>query len=229
MRLLARACYFTGVGSKRIEPKNPSQVRYDQVLQDKRKSIVFATGPSGTGKTMIACEHAVRAMEEKKIEKIIITRPAVSVEEQHGFLPGSLEEKMEPWVQPVFDVFYDRWGAQQVIRLCQQKKIEVCPLAFMRGRTFEKSWIIADEMQNATPNQLKMILTRIGKGSKMVVTGDPNQHDRGYDVNGLSDILERLSRAEPEHRMHMSVVYFTVADVERHPAIVDVLRLYGEI
>jgi len=151
------------------------------------------------------------------------------VEEQHGFLPGSLEEKMEPWVQPVFDVFYDRWGAQQVIRLCQQKKIEICPLAFMRGRTFEKSWVIADEMQNATPNQMKMILTRIGKGSKMVVTGDPNQHDRGYEVNGLSDIIERINRASPDERTHMSIVQFTVEDVERHPAVVDVLRLYGEL
>jgi phosphate starvation-inducible PhoH-like protein len=229
MRLVASSCYFTGEGSARIEPKNPAQVRYDKLLQDKKKPIIFATGPSGTGKTMIACEHAVRAIEEKKVEKIIITRPAVSVEEQHGFLPGSLEEKMEPWVQPVFDVFYDRWGAQQVIRLCQQKKIEICPLAFMRGRTFEKSWVIADEMQNATPNQMKMILTRIGKGTKMVVTGDPNQHDRGYEVNGLSDIVERINRASHEDRTHMAIVQFTVEDVERHPAVVDVLRLYGEL
>ena len=225
MRVAVRSCYFTGTGRSRIEPKNPTQTIYDKLLQNKNKPYVFATGPSGTGKTMLACEHAVRAIEEKKMKRIVITRPAVSVEEQHGFLPGSLEEKMEPWVKPIFDVFYDRWGAKEVIRLCQNKTIEICPLAYMRGRTFESSWVIADEMQNATPSQMKMILTRLGRGSKMVVTGDINQHDRGYDVNGLSDFLNRINN---ENLTNIAVVHFSTGDIERHQAIREILKLYGE-
>jgi len=226
MRLVLRACYFTGVGRGRFEPKNPSQVKYDAVLQNKKKPVVFAVGPSGTGKTLLACEHAIRAMEEKRTEKIIITRPAVSVEEQHGFLPGSLDEKMEPWTRPIYDVFHDRWGVEEVYRLRMHKKLEVCPLAYMRGRTFSNSWIIADEMQNATPEQMKMILTRIGEGSKMVVTGDPDQHDRGYEENGLTDIVDRIEMSEGSLRAFFSVVKFTEEDVERHPVIRDILKIY---
>lgn len=225
MRFITKSCYFRGVGTPRIEPKNNKQIRYEKLLQDKNKPIVVATGPSGTGKTIMACEHAVRALEENKVKKIIITRPAVCVEEQHGFLPGSLDEKMGPWVQPVFDVFQDRWGVEEFMNLRLRNKIEICPLAYMRGRTFKDSWIIADEMQNATPNQMKMILTRIGHKSKIVVTGDPGQHDRGYEVNGLSDFIHRLNE---EDNNFIGLVKFTKEDVERHKVIEQILRLYGE-
>lgn len=226
MRGLVRACYFTGVGRARFEPKNTRQAKYDLMLGDKKKPIVFAVGPSGTGKTLFACEHAIRSFEEKTVDKIVITRPAVSVEEQHGFLPGSLDEKMDPWMRPIYDVFDERWGVDEVNNLRIRKKLEICPLAYMRGRTFKRSWVIADEMQNATPEQMKMLLTRIGEGTKMVITGDPDQHDRGYEANGLTDVLERLRTSEDRYRSRLSVIEFTDDDVERHPVVRDVLRLY---
>jgi phosphate starvation-inducible PhoH-like protein len=145
------------------------------------------------------------------------------VEEQHGFLPGSLEEKMEPWLRPVLDVFYQYYSPQKIQKMIQQQIIEISPLAYMRGRTFEHSWIIADESQNMTPNQMLMLLTRIGNQSKMIITGDPRQHDRGFECNGLTDFLERLKQKEiPE----IEVIEFSHKDVERHTVIPKILAMY---
>ena len=161
-----------------ILPRNVHQEDYIDLLDDPQKSICFATGPAGTGKTMLAVQMGIHKYDSGEVSKIVITRPAVSVDEQHGFLPGDLKDKMAPWTRPIFDVLEEHWTPKQVERMIENKEIEIAPLAYMRGRTFKECWIVADEMQNATPEQMKMLLTRIGTGSKIVVTGDLAQHDR---------------------------------------------------
>jgi phosphate starvation-inducible PhoH-like protein len=207
-----------------ILPRNVHQEDYIELLNDPRKSIVFATGPAGTGKTMLSVQMGIQKFDNGEISKIVITRPAVSVDEQHGFLPGDLKDKMAPWTRPIFDVLEEHWTPKQVERMIENKEIEIAPLAYMRGRTFKECWIVADEMQNATPEQMKMLLTRIGTGSRIVVTGDLAQHDRGFQNNGLKDFTTRLTS---DHST-IGCVHFTKQDVERHPAVVDVLNIYGE-
>jgi len=207
-----------------ILPRNVHQEDYIAILNDTSTPIAFATGPAGTGKTMLAVQMGIQKFELGEISRIVITRPAVSVDEQHGFLPGSLKDKMAPWTRPIFDVLEEHWDPKQVERMIENKEIEIAPLAYMRGRTFKECWIVADEMQNATPEQMKMLLTRIGTGSKIVVTGDLAQHDRGFNNNGLKDFTTKLTT---EHTT-IKCVHFTKKDVERHPAVVDVLNIYGE-
>jgi len=207
-----------------ILPRNVHQEDYIELLNDPQKSIVFATGPAGTGKTMLAVQMGISKFESGEVSKIVVTRPAVSVDEQHGFLPGDLKDKMAPWTRPIFDVLEEHWQPKQVERMIENKEIEIAPLAYMRGRTFKECWIVADEMQNATPEQMKMLLTRIGTGSRIIVTGDLAQHDRGFQNNGLKDFTQRLK----ENHSTIGCVHFTKKDVERHPAVVDVLSIYGE-
>lgn len=154
----------------------------------------------------------------------MVTRPAVSVDEDHGFLPGTLEQKMAPWTRPIFDVLAEYYYARDIENMIREGVIEISPLAYMRGRTFKKAYIIADEMQNATPNQMKMLLTRLGEGSKMVVTGDLRQADRLED-NGLIDFTERLANKQLDL---LSVVQFGMKDIERHEAVKEVLSIYGD-
>jgi phosphate starvation-inducible protein PhoH len=162
-------------------------------LQDPDAHIVVTVGPAGTGKTYLAMQAAVKALKEGQCERIVMTRPAVGVEgEQHGFLPGNLVAKMEPWTRPLLDVMREYYRAQDIVALIEDQVVEIAPLAFMRGRTFKNSWIIADEMQNATPAQAKMLMTRIGTNSKIVITGDVEQADRHSGDNGLLDLCERL-------------------------------------
>jgi phosphate starvation-inducible PhoH-like protein len=208
-----------------VLPKNMRQEDYLALLEDQIKHIVFAIGPAGTGKTLLACLLAIRELKAGRIDKIVITRPAVSVDEQHGFLPGTLIEKMAPWTRPIFDVFEQYWAPKYIENMIEENVIEVAPLAYMRGRTFENSIILADEMQNATPSQMKMLLTRIGNNSRIFVTGDLNQHDRGFEANGLKDFVERL--ASTRSKM-IGVVEFEQRDVERHVAVAEVLKIYGE-
>ena len=160
-----------------ITPRNFNQDDLLGYLEDRNINIVFAVGPAGTGKTLISTLAGVKLLKSNKINKFVVTRPAVSVDEQHGFLPGTLVEKMAPWTRPIFDIFEEYYSPEQLEYMVNDNKLEVAPLAYMRGRTFKDAWIIADEMQNATDNQMKMLLTRIGEGSKLVVTGDLNQHD----------------------------------------------------
>lgn len=208
-----------------IIPKNVTQEDYLELLDDDSKAIVFAMGPAGTGKTMLAVLAAIDAMKNGRCEKIVITRPAVSVDEQHGFLPGTLVEKMAPWTRPIFDVMEEYWSPTEIEGMIADNIIEIAPLAYMRGRTFKNSWIIADEMQNATPSQMKMLLTRIGENSKIIVTGDLAQHDRGFEHNGLKDFIAKLKARKNNM---IGVVEFQRKDVERHAAVTAVLEIYGD-
>jgi len=209
-----------------IVPRNFHQDDLLGLLEDKNINIVFAIGPAGTGKTLISTLVGIRSLMSNKLNKLVVTRPAVSVDEQHGFLPGTLQEKMAPWTRPIFDVFEDYYTPDQIEYMLNDNKVEIAPLAYMRGRTFKNSYIIADEMQNATDNQMKMLLTRIGEGSKLVVTGDLNQHERGYESNGLKCFMERLETADSDR---IKMVRFNSKDIERHPVVTEVLRLYKEL
>lgn len=197
-----------------LNPRTMNQMLYVKKLLSMKKPIVVASGPAGSGKTLFACQIAAQQLLTNKIDKIVVTRPTVSVDEELGFLPGKLEKKMEPWVKPMFEIF----EKERV-----QRFVEIVPMAYMRGRTFKNSFIIADEMQNSTPNQMKMVLTRIGEDSKMVVTGDIKQSDLQFTLNGLTDLLQKLTDRDLEYIDHMML---TSEDVQRHPAINEVLSIY---
>lgn len=209
-------------------PKTLNQETYINLLTDPSKIIVFATGPAGTGKTMLAMLAGIKAFKDGSVSKIVLTRPAVGVDdESHGFLPGDLNQKMEPWTRPLFDVLAEYYDRKDIARMLDEQIIEISPLAFMRGRTFKNSWIIADEMQNATPNQMKMLLTRIGENSKMVVTGDTRQADRSDPDNGLLNfkgLVEAYKNAK-----YVDGVELTGKDIQRHNAVIEILKIYREI
>jgi phosphate starvation-inducible PhoH-like protein len=207
-----------------VVPRNPNQEEYLQKLHDQTKNIVFAIGPAGTGKTLLACQVGIKLFKEGLVDKIVITRPAVSVDEDLGFLPGTLQEKMAPWTRPIMDVFSEYYNAKDLDTMIKEGVIEISPLAYMRGRTFKNSYIIADEMQNATQNQMKMLLTRLGEGSKMIVTGDLKQADR-LDDNGLIDFCNLLADKKCQH---IDIQQFTMRDIERHRAVKEVLKIYGD-
>ena len=206
-------------------PKNENQKKNNSALYS-NKPRIFATGPAGTGKTMLACYAAINGLNDDAYNKIILTRPTVSVEEDIGYLPGTLEEKMDPWTRPILDIFSEFYTQNQIQYMLKEKTIEICPLAYMRGRTFKNAYIIADEMQNSTPNQMKMLLTRIGENSKMVITGDLNQHDRKYEENGLKDIFEKLNNKTYKR---IECITFDHEDIERSPIVKDILDIYGDL
>lgn len=209
-----------------IVPRNLSQETYLEMLKNPKKYIVFAIGPAGTGKTMLGVQMAIKLLKEGVINKIVVTRPAVSVDEEHGFLPGTLNQKMEPWTRPIFDVFEDYFHPREIAGMLEDGVIEISPLAYMRGRTFKNAFIVADEMQNATPSQMKMLLTRLGENSRMVVTGDLNQADRPRD-NGLAEFCDLYGQGG-DYRM-LAMARFDTQDIERHPVVKEILSIYKEI
>jgi phosphate starvation-inducible PhoH-like protein len=209
-----------------IVPRNLAQETYVELLKNPKKYIVFAIGPAGTGKTMLAVQMAIKLYKEGAISKIIVTRPAVSVDEEHGFLPGDLNAKMAPWTRPIFDVFEEYYHPKEVAEMLEDGVIEISPLAYMRGRTFKNAFVVADEMQNATPSQMKMLLTRLGDGSRMVVTGDLNQADRPRE-NGLLEFCELYGQGG-DYRM-IAIAKFDTRDVERHPVVKEILSIYKEL
>ena len=208
-----------------IIPRNLAQETYLELLKNPRKFIIFAIGPAGTGKTMLGVQMAIKLFKEGAINKIIITRPAVSVDEEHGFLPGTLNQKMEPWTRPIMDVFEEYYHPREIAEMLDDGVIEISPLAYMRGRTFKNAFIVADEMQNATPSQMKMLLTRLGENSRMVVTGDLNQADRPRE-NGLLQFCELYGQGG-DYRM-IAMARFETQDVERHPVVKEILKIYKE-
>jgi phosphate starvation-inducible PhoH-like protein len=209
-----------------LVPRTRNQERLVLALQSEKEHIVVTVGPAGTGKTYLAMQAAVKALKEGATERIVMTRPAVGVEdEKHGFLPGNLVAKMEPWTRPLLDVMREYYRPQDIMSMIDDQVIEIAPLAFMRGRTFKNSWVIADEMQNATPAQVKMLMTRIGSNSKIVITGDVEQADRQRGDNGLMDLCERLEKGGVNG---IAVCALDQRDVQRHKIIGSVLKLYSD-
>tara|TARA_B100000902_G_scaffold136094_1_gene134375 strand:+ start:17831 stop:18544 length:714 start_codon:yes stop_codon:yes gene_type:complete len=213
--------------SKQVQilPRNKNQETYMLKLLDPRKDIVFGIGPAGTGKTLLAVQVAIKNFKDGLVDKIVITRPAVSVDEDLGFLPGTMEDKMAPWTRPIFDVFKEYYSPREVEGMIQEGVVEIAPLSYMRGRTFKKAFIVADEMQNATPSQMKMLLTRIGEKSYMVVTGDLRQADRESN-NGLLEFVKKLEGYR--ETSCIDIVRFQHTDIERHKAVSEVLDIYGD-
>jgi len=209
-----------------ITPRNVTQERYISYLENPNPPIIIASGPAGSAKTYLCNAIAIKKLLNGTYEKLIITRPAVSTDEDIGFLPGTLEDKMMPWMTPIYDVFHKFVSPASVKSMIAKGQIEICPLAFMRGRTFDNAFIVADEMQNSTPNQMLMLLTRIGENSKMVITGDVQQHDRKFYDNGLKDFLNRLKNRKQD--TNFGLIEFTAEDVVRHPVIKDVLKMYDD-
>ena len=206
------------------EPRNTNQRKYLQYINDNSIKLIIATGPAGTGKTMFPCEIAIQKFMNNDIDKIIITRPVVTADEDIGFLPGDMEDKMEPYMRPLYDIFYKFMHPNNLINYIKEKKIEIVPLAFMRGRTFKNCWIIADEMQNATCEQTMMLLTRIGENSKLILTGDPQQHDRKEKESGLTDFKKKLINYKGNS---IKTVEFIRNDIQREPIVKEILDLYN--
>lgn len=210
--------------NKFTKPKTRSQEIYASMLRSKSKKIVIATGPAGTGKTMFATEFAVRNFLLGKCERIVFTRPSVAVDEELGFLPGTLEDKMAPWIRPIYDILYQFMSPREVVELMEDKVIEIAPLGFMRGRTFKNCWIVADEMQNSTVSQMKMLLTRLGDQSRLVITGDLDQHDKATEQNGLEDFLGKF---KGKRSSSIGSFEFDRSDIQREEVVKEVLDIYA--
>jgi phosphate starvation-inducible PhoH-like protein len=206
-------------------PKTLNQQTYVDYMKNSNVSVVFGVGPAGSGKTLFACTSAIQELKQGYVDRIIITRPIVSVDEELGYLPGSIEQKMNPWTRPIFDIFSEFVSLSEIKQMIDNGVIEISPLAFMRGRTFKRSFIIADEMQNSSPKQMKMLLTRLGDESRMVITGDLKQSDR-YDDNGLYDFIHRLQMLELTNSS-IQYVELNDTDIQRSPVVSDILKIYG--
>lgn len=207
-----------------IQPRTKNQKQYLNQLMDESNTIIVATGVASSGKTFLPTAYAIKLLKEGKIEKIIITRPTVTVDEDIGFLPGDIDSKMAPYIKPITDILSEYYYAREIKEMLEEGIIEFLPIGFIRGLTFTNAFIIADECQNLTINQAKALLTRIGQGSKMVITGDLKQHDRGVE-NGLADFIKRM---EANNSEHVAIVKFGPEDVQRHPVVRDILKIYGE-
>ena len=192
-------------------------------MKNKEKKIVVVTGPAGTGKTMFATEQGVKQFLKGGCEKLIFTRPSVSVDEDLGYLPGTIEEKMAPWIRPIYDILHNFMSSKEISALIEEKEIEISPLGHMRGRTFKNCWIIADEMQNSTVNQMKMLLTRIGENSRIILTGDLEQFDNGHQANGLDDFLNKF---KGKRSSSITSIEFESSDIQREEVVKEVLDIY---
>ena len=210
-------------------PKSMNQQRYVDSLDNFDRKIVVATGPAGSGKTLFACKKGLESLHTGKLQKIVLTRPLVTVEEDLGFLPGDIDEKMSPWTRPIFDIFLERYTRSELDRMLQENIIEVSPLAFMRGRTFKDTFIIADEMQNSSPSQMKMLTTRIGKGSRLIITGDMNQSDR-MGENGLEYLVRKMAefyKSNPSINKLVDFISLEADDVQRSKIVKHMIDMYS--
>ncbi|HRP09932.1 MAG TPA: PhoH family protein [Terricaulis sp.] len=202
--------------------RTPRQVHYVEALRDERIDLIFGVGPAGTGKTFLAVAAAVEALKQERVDKIIVTRPAVEAGEKLGYLPGDLSEKVDPYLQPIWDAFRSQMSESDLKTRRERRQIEVAPVAFMRGRTLSSAFVIADEAQNATILQMKMVLTRLGEGSRMVVTGDPSQIDLVRpDQSGLAHAISILEDIEG-----VEIIRFAAQDVVRHRLVAKIVEAY---
>merc|ERR1712127_1112889 len=207
---------------KSVIPRSENQKDYVRALR--QSDIVISAGPAGTGKTFLAVSVAVTLLMEKKVERVILSRPAVEAGEKLGFLPGDMKEKVDPYLRPLYDALYDLFGFEKIQRKIETGEIEIAPLAFMRGRTLKNSFAILDEAQNATSTQIKMFLTRIGENSKLVINGDPSQIDLpNKNTSGLNRSKKLLG-----HLKEISVVDFDHSDVVRHPLVSKIVKAYSD-
>ena len=209
--------------NKFSRPRNSSQYKLLTCLKKKEYKIVIASGPAGTGKTLFGVEQGIRNYILGNYEKLIFTRPTVTVDEDLGYLPGTLEEKLNPYIRPIFDILYNFITPKEVENLLSEKVIEIIPLGFLRGRTFKNCWIIADEMQNSTISQMKMLLTRLGENSRLVITGDLEQNDLHGVINGLEDFLNKIKGRRSDS---ISSIEFDKSQVEREDIVKEVLEIY---
>jgi phosphate starvation-inducible PhoH-like protein len=217
-----REAVLTAPGGKIIRPKTVGQMHY--IEQMRRSTIVFSIGPAGTGKTYLALAYAVQCLLDSKVDRLILTRPAVEAGEKLGFLPGDLYQKVDPYLRPLYDALYEMLGAERFHRLSDQDIIEVAPLAYMRGRTLNDSFIILDEAQNTSPEQMKMFLTRLGFGSRAVITGDVTQIDLPKEVSsGLMVVREILSNIQS-----VEFSYLDASDVVRHKIVQQIVEAYKD-
>jgi phosphate starvation-inducible PhoH-like protein len=208
------------VGKRNLTPKTLNQKLYIEAIE--KHDMVFGIGPAGTGKTYLAVSMAVRALLEKKVNRIVLTRPAVEAGERLGFLPGTLQEKIDPYLKPLYDALYDMLDVERVDRHLERGVIEIAPIAFMRGRTLNDSFVILDEAQNTTPEQMKMFLTRVGYNTKAVITGDVTQIDLpSGKMSGLIEAEKIISGVEG-----ISFIHFNDRDVVRHPLVQRIVRAY---
>ena len=215
-------CICHTIQGKPVKPKTLGQKKYVDAIRD--KMIVFGTGPAGTGKTYLAIAMAVTAFKNEEVNRIILTRPAIEAGEKLGFLPGDLQSKIDPYLRPLYDALYQIMGAESFQKNMEKGLIEVAPLAYMRGRTLDNAFIILDEAQNTTPAQMKMFLTRIGFGSKVVVTGDATQKDLAAGVkSGLDDALKILQKVS-----EIGICELTSNDVVRHPLVQKIVKAYED-
>ena len=208
---------------KHIFPKSIGQKKYLNALNN--YELVFGLGPAGTGKSYLAVAKGIDMLKKGLVEKIILTRPAVEAGERLGFLPGDMKEKIDPYLRPIYDAFYEMMPSDRVEKKIQSGEIEIAPLAFMRGRTFTNSYVIVDEAQNTTSVQMKMVLTRIGEGSRMVINGDLSQVDlpKGQ-MSGLKECQEILNKIED-----IKIIYLEASDVIRHPIVAKIIKAYDNI
>jgi phosphate starvation-inducible PhoH-like protein len=202
-----------------------------QYISDPITRIIIAHGIAGTGKTLVSSQEAVRLLQEKKIKKIVITRPLKTVDnEEIGFLPGTMQKKLEPWIQPMFDYFKCYYSISEINQLMDQNQLEIAPFGFLRGRTFDDSIVIADEMQNASQIQMKLLLTRIGNNSKIIICGDLSQSDHDPHANGLKDLISRLDNKYDDkyqrYKDGFAVVYFDEKCIKRNEIIAKIVELY---
>ena len=204
-------------------PKNLEQETFIEALENPTINIVFAVGAAGTGKTYLSTLYAIQCLKAGAVDKIVVTRPNVALDDRDiGFLPGNILQKMSPWTRPIFDVFEEYFSVKEIAGMVEENVIELVPLAYMRGRTFKNAIIILDEAQNTTKNSMMGALTRLGEGSKMIVTGDTRQTDRG-EHNGLQDFVDRY-----EQSRRIQICYFGHKDIERHPVVGEILKIYKE-
>lgn len=215
-------CICHTVSGKPIKPKTIGQKKYIDAIKD--KMIVFGLGPAGTGKTYLAMAMAITAFQSHQVERIILTRPAIEAGEKLGFLPGDLQSKVDPYLRPLYDALYQIMGAENFQKNMEKGLIEVAPLAYMRGRTLDNAYIILDEAQNTTPAQMKMFLTRIGFGSKVIVTGDSSQKDLAVGTQSGLDVAEKVLGKISD----IAFIRMTSKDVVRHPLVQKIVKAYED-